>query len=241
MSWDSYHSLARKSDTPLFIFGDHAYNFIPPELNNLGLSGDDLIRHIAWDIGSASVISSLSRHFGCPAHMGALSRLVIDMNREPDHKELIPMLSDGTPILGNLHLTPAQIASRLAYHQEYHKGLSRALDGEMERGSLIMSIHSFTDHPKTGDYRDVHIGLLVKADEASAQAAKVRLERLAPDYNVAINEPYSAYDLNYTIDRHVVPRHLRHVTFEIRQDLLKDAGQIAAMSALLVQVLAPLI
>ena len=35
-----------------------------------------------------------------------------------------------------------------------------------------------------------------------------------------MNKPYSAFKLNYTVDTHVMERGLRHITFEVRQDLV---------------------
>jgi len=51
----SHHSIKATKDTPFFVFGDHASKHIPAEYNNLGLSGDDLTRHIAWDIGTETI------------------------------------------------------------------------------------------------------------------------------------------------------------------------------------------
>ena len=53
---EAYHSIAATKNVPLFIFGDHASKHIPEEYNNLGLSGDDLTRHIAWDIGTETCL-----------------------------------------------------------------------------------------------------------------------------------------------------------------------------------------
>ncbi len=241
MNWASYHNLARKSDAPLFIFGDHAYKFIPPELNKLGLSGDDLTRHIAWDIGSAALVENISRHFGNSAHMAALSRLVVDMNREPERDDVITRISDGTFIPGNDKLSAAQRAERLNLHEQYHQRLSHMIEAEQARGSFIVSLHSFCPHPKTGPARNVQIGLMHKADEQSALQIQAHLGELAPHYVVGLNEPYSAHEYNYSMDRHVVPRGLRHIIFEIRQDLLSDADRIVDMSELLIKVLTRLI
>jgi len=65
----AFHTLAAASETPLLIFGDHASKVIPPRYNNLGLSGADLTRHIAHDIGTDSVIRALCQRFGAAGHM----------------------------------------------------------------------------------------------------------------------------------------------------------------------------
>src|SRR5258706_7943081 len=94
-------------------FCDHASNYIPAELNDLGLPAAELARHIAWDIGAAGVTEALSVIFDAPAILCGTSRLVIDCNRQLEHPDLIPAVSDGTVIPGNLHLTEAVRASRI--------------------------------------------------------------------------------------------------------------------------------
>jgi len=84
---------ARYNDR-LFIFGDHASRHIPDEYDNLGLSGGDLTRHIAWDIGTEAIIRGLCAHFGCAGQLAGVSRLVIDLNRDPQASGLIPETSD---------------------------------------------------------------------------------------------------------------------------------------------------
>ena len=54
---EPFHIIPAVSETPLFFFGDHASRHIPARYDNLGLSGDDLTRHIAWDIGTEAVLS----------------------------------------------------------------------------------------------------------------------------------------------------------------------------------------
>jgi predicted N-formylglutamate amidohydrolase len=68
------------------------------------LPASELARHIAWDIGAAGVTEALSEIFDAPAILCNTSRLVIDCNRHLDASDLIPALSAGTMIPGNLHL-----------------------------------------------------------------------------------------------------------------------------------------
>ena len=49
------------------ILCDHASRYIPAGLDDLGLPGDELARHIAWDIGAAGVAQALSEIFDAPA------------------------------------------------------------------------------------------------------------------------------------------------------------------------------
>ena len=55
---------------------EHASNFIPPELGNLGLADDMLLNHIVWDPGAAAVAQALSAQLDAPLVMPRVSRLV---------------------------------------------------------------------------------------------------------------------------------------------------------------------
>jgi len=213
----AFYIIKAAKDTPVFIFGDHASRHIPEEFDNLGLSGEDLTRHIAWDIGTETVIRHLCQHFGCGGQLAAVSRLVIDLNRDPNAKGLIPTESDGTQISGNVNLTENDRQDRMTrFYTPYHNALGQSLD--LLDDPLVLSIHSFTPKPDLGEHRFTDIGLLVKHDELRAKQFREMFMQLGRNFTIGMNEPYSAYDLNYTIDEHVGPRGLRHLAIEIRQD-----------------------
>lgn len=235
----AYHIIPKTAGLPLFIFGDHASNHIPSRYDNLGLSGEDLTRHIAWDIGSETVIRALCGQFGCAGQVAGVSRLVIDLNREPERDTLIPLISDGSVIPGNQNLTPKQRAQRVSqYYAPYHAALAAKLDSL--QNPLVLSIHSFTPQVKGESPRPVDIGLLVRHDEPTAAAFKTGMDS-AYDYDVRVNEPYSAYDLNYTVDHHLAPRGLRHLAIEIRQDHIDMEAKARHVAGQLATVIKPLI
>lgn len=237
---EAFEHIPAQRDAPIFIFGDHASRHIPRKFKGLGLSGDDLTRHIAWDIGTDGVVRRLCAHFGGPGQLAGVSRLVIDVNRDAAMDSLIPEDSDGSLIPGNQNLTPAQRRERIAqFYDPYHAEISRQLDRLAD--PLVLSIHSFTPHPKNGEQRLTDIGLLVKHDVESAEQLRRGFARMERKFNVGINVPYSAYDLNHTMDVHVGPRGLRHLAIEIRQDLIDSEAGIADISNVLIERLEPLI
>ncbi len=218
-----------KSGSPVFVFCDHATNHIPARFKGLGLAEWDLQRHIAWDIGAETLTRQFCQTYGAAGLLAGFSRLLIDPNRPTDHPTSIPEISDQTPIPGNQNLTPAQKQERIdLFWQPYHDALEAELDAAEERSvdPLIISIHSFTPEMANGERRNLDIGLLWKADPDKAKRIKTEIERVHP-YKVALNEPYSALHLNYTIDKHIIPRGLRHTTLEVRQDLIEtEAGAL---------------
>lgn len=237
---DPFHSIAAKRDVPLFIFGDHVSRHIPPELNNLGLSGDDLTRHIAWDIGTDILVEYLCDHFGCAGQMAGISRLVIDLNRDPAMPSSIPEESDGTVIHGNCHLSPEDKQARIdTYHTPYHAALSEKLAAYSD--PLVISMHSFTPRLTFGDERRIDIGLLVKHDEPSAEALHAQFTRLDPHLHVGINEPYSAHILNYTIDTAVASKGYRHLAIEVNQRHIDTEEKARDMAAIIADRLEPIV
>ena len=217
-----YVILPAQTDCSVFCFCDHATNHIPQQFNQLGLSELDLSRHIAWDIGAETLTRQLCKTYGSAGLLARFSRLLIDANRDETSDALIPAVSDGTPIPGNQNLTDAGRDERIAnFYEPYHQALEQQLD-ILERSAvvpLIISIHSIMPKPNVGDERQLDIGLLWKVDEDKAIRVKAEIERVHP-YKIGLNEPYSALKLNHTMDRHVVLRGFRHITLEIRQDLI---------------------
>ncbi len=235
-----FDTIPALQDVPLFIFGDHASRHIPENLHNLGLSGDDLTRHIAWDIGTDVIVRHLCEHFGCAGQLACISRLVIDLNRNTAIPSSIPVESDGTPIPGNQDLTDAQRQDRIdSFHTPYHAALSKALSAYDD--PLVISMHSFTPKPNLGDERSVDVGLLVKHDEPSANDLAAMFARLKLPLNLGINEPYSAHVLNYTIDIAVAARGLRHLAIEINQRHIDTDDKALEMAKILATCLEPII
>jgi len=219
-----YVILPAKSASPVFCFCDHATNYIPARFNNLGLSEADLARHISWDIGAETLTRQFCKTFGAAGLLARFSRLLIDPNRAKNSNSLIPKTSDSTAIPGNQNLSQAERTTRIdQYYEPYHQALEAQLDQAVKRFAdpLVISIHSFTAKPNTGKARALDIGLLWKVDEAKALALKVEIETVHP-YIIDMNVPYSALKLNHSMDRHVIPRGLRHITLEIRQDLIDN-------------------
>lgn len=221
-----------KSDQSVFCFCDHASNHIPERFGQLGLDDKELQRHIAWDIGAETVTRQFCNTFGAAGLLARFSRLLIDPNRDLSSNGLIPKISDGTIVPGNKDLSDQHRQDRIdTYYEPYHQMLEEQLNLLEKRANdpLIVSIHSFTLKPETGDQRELDIGLLWKVDESKAIRVKAEIERVHP-YIIGLNEPYSALKLNHTMDRHVIPRGWRHITFEVRQDLIDTEAKALLMA-----------
>ncbi len=227
---------------PAVFLCDHASNRVPAALANLGLSAEELERHIAWDIGSAEMTRRLSQHFDAPAVLASYSRLVIDCNRRLEDPQSILAESDGTVVPGNCNLAPEEAARRVdACFWPYHEAVAATIEGVEARGAVapVIMMHSFT--PAMGAVkRPWHIGVLWERDGRIALPLMDRL-RARGDLCVGDNQPYTASSPHsYTMPIHAARCGRANVQIEIRQDLIGDEEGIARWTAVMIDALAEL-
>jgi predicted N-formylglutamate amidohydrolase len=200
---------------------DHAENTIPPAYGTLGLTPEDLGRHIAYDIGAAGVTEHLARALHAPALLTQYSRLLIDPNRGRDDPTLIMQLSDGRIVPGNAVLDDAEIEARIErYYAPYHRAIDRDIDGAIAAGKppVLLAIHSFTRAWKSVP-RPWHVAVLWDKDPRIACALLRKLATI-PDITVGDNVPYSGQLKGDTLYQHGTLRGLAHALIEVRQDLI---------------------
>jgi predicted N-formylglutamate amidohydrolase len=222
--------LRESGRSDLFLTADHAGRVIPRRLGRLGLPADELIRHIGWDIGIASVTKHLSAALDATAVLQTYSRLVIDCNRDPTVTSSIPEVSEITEVPGNRDLTAVERAARRAeIFAPYHARISGLLDARQAavRRTIYIAMHSFTPVFK-GESRAMQVGVLYNRD---ARLANIMLDLLRAEGDLVVgdNAPYAVSDItDYGVPVHAERRGLPHVEIEIRQDLIaNEAGQAA--------------
>lgn len=213
-----------------FVVCDHAGKKIPKKLEKLGLSEEDLQRHIAWDIGAASVSLKLVEALDVTAILQPYSRLVIDCNRPLNSPESIVETSDRTLIPANRHISKEEILRRQnEIFIPYHACIRDEIDARERRQqkTVLIALHSFT--PVFMDQRRPwDVGVLYNRD---ARLAVLLRTALCAEKGLLVgdNEPYFVSDeTDYTIPEYGERRGIPHVEIEIRQDLIADeAGQQA--------------
>jgi predicted N-formylglutamate amidohydrolase len=219
--------LRRNQQSPFLITCDHAARRIPHMLGTLGLTNQDLSRHIALDIGAVAVSRLLARHLGATVVAQRYSRLVIDCNRPPRTPDSIVTLSERTPIPGNEGLSEAQIESRIdAIFRPYHAAIGALLDArqQQQQATALVAMHSFTPRFMDQD-RPWQLGVLYGRDARLGQALLAAMSQ--ENWVVGDNQPYSVSDeTDYALPVHCEPRGVPCVEIEIRQDLIATrAGQ----------------
>ena len=226
--------------SPLLLVGDHSGAAIPASLDRLGLPASALERHIALDIGVAALGARLAEALGATFIAQRFSRLVIDCNRDPARADSICEVSDETAIPGNLGLTDAARAQRLAeVFQPYHERIAAELGARIGAGQAprLVALHSFTP-VLAGEARPWRFGVLRLEGSRFSQAMLERLRRAIGAGAVGDNQPYRMDATDYTVARHALARGLDYLELEVRQDTIADAPGQAETAALLAPLLA---
>lgn len=214
---------------------EHASNFIPAELHDLGLNGDVVKSHIAWDLGALQVAREMSPILRAPLVAHRVSRLVYDCNRPPEADSAVPPESEIYRIPGNVGLSAAARNARIEqYYKPFRDTLAACLDKRMATGRapVLVTVHSFTPVFK-GARRDLDIGILHDEDTRFADAL-LKIMQAESDFVVRRNAPYGPQDgVTHTLVEHALPRGLLNAMIELRNDLVADAASQQRFGALL--------
>jgi len=215
----------------ILLICDHASNWVPPDID-LGIDPVLLDKHIAIDIGAGPVTEALAVRLNAPAVLATVSRLVIDLHRPPDHPTLIPPISDGHIIAGNVG---DHSAARIArFHRPYHRALAETI--RQTRPKLLASIHSFTPQlEQNGKPRPWEIGILSNRDRRAADLAITLLREAG--IPTGDNEPYSGRALNATLNRHGEATGTPSVAIEVRNDLIDHPAGVERWADILASFL----
>lgn len=231
--------IANAAGRSLFLLlGDHAGNAVPAALGSLGLSQDELNRHIALDIGVHELGTQLAARLDAPFVEQHYSRLVVDCNRNPEAADAIAQVSDGTVIPGNEGLAVTAAAQRYsAIFEPYHAAIAKLLETRDAAGMVttIVSLHSFT--PQLGDEpRPWTVGVLHDGGNTRFAAALLQALRDREGELIGDNAPYRMDATDFTVPRHAYPDR-PYAEIEIRQDQLSTPAGRQAILELLVGAL----
>jgi predicted N-formylglutamate amidohydrolase len=230
----SWTDIAGDPATGLLLIADHASNALPPGID-LGVQHALLDQHVAVDIGVDPLGRRLCAGLGCPGVLGAVSRLVVDLNREEDRPGLIPEASDGHAIPGNAGLADVERQARIdRFWRPYHRHLATRI--ARDRPNLLISLHSFTPRLATSDEaRPWQIGVLYNDDDRAARIAIPLLA--AAGVTTGDNQPYSGKLLNATMNTHGEANGIAYLGIEVRQDLIGDAAGVEHWAQVLLPVI----
>ena len=220
----AFHIIGEDRPGRCLVTCDHASNRVPGDVcgGDLGISAEDMARHIAWDVGAAGVAGALGTALNATVICSDFSRLVIDPNRGEDDPTLVMQLYDGTIIPGNRHVTGAEVERRLAnLYRPYHDAL--ALLAARRQDTVIVAIHSFTPCLRGRAPRPWHVGVLYADDDDRLSRRLIAQLEAESDLCVGDNEPYAGALPGDAIDRHALQLGRHNTLIEVRNDLIGSA------------------
>jgi predicted N-formylglutamate amidohydrolase len=238
MTYHPFHIHGADRKSRFLITVDHASNHVPQEINggDLGLSAEDMNRHIAFDIGALGTSLRLGDLLDAPVIASNFSRLVIDPNRGEDDPTLVMHLYDGTIIPANRHIDDAEIERRKrAYYRPYHEALADL--AAARENPIIIAMHSFSPKLNGRAPRPWEIGILHAPQEERFGLALIdRLEREG-DLTVGDNEPYAGHLPGDSVDKHCFAHDRLNALIELRHDEIDTEAKQAAWATRLAPIL----
>ncbi|MGB0843517.1 MAG: N-formylglutamate amidohydrolase [Alphaproteobacteria bacterium] len=224
------------SDAPFLFVCEHASNHIPTEFEQLGISDEVAVSHIAWDVGGDAITRQLADTFNSPAVLSNISRLVYDCNRPPEAVDSMPEKSEIFTVPGNLGLSGDQRAERVKkYYSPFKQQVADAL-ASFDVEPVLVTIHTFTPVYKSKK-RDVRLGILHDDDTRFADC----MLNAAANQGVAgtqRNQPYGPADgVTHTLKVHGISNGLANVMIEIRNDLTRTDEQCREQAHMLESLL----
>lgn len=209
---------------------EHASPHIPAAWQDLGLSGEARLAHIAWDPGALDLARALSQELdACLVH-APVSRLVYDLNRGPDQISAMPARSEVYDIPGNdAILAQERWARTRAIYLPFHNSLQAELARRLALGlrPVVVTVHSFTPiyHGKP---RAVEFGVIHDADPRFAQAI---VDHAPMGLQTELNAPYDAADgVTHSLRLQATPYGLTNAMLEIRNDLIATRPAATALA-----------
>ncbi len=225
--------MSSKKNKRILFIADHASNYIPSSLKNLGLKDNQLNSHIAYDLGVKELCINLSNLLNSKYIIGEYSRLIIDLNRDRTDPTLIPEIVDRKIIKKNLNLSSYYKKKRISeIYNRYHRKIKKTIT--QNNITVLISIHSFNPIFKKKK-RNLHFGILSNRDRRLSDY--IITEMKSNKLKVGDNEPYEGNLIGDTMYKHGLKNNLHHTLIEVRNDLLSSPTKIHRVSVLLKKVI----
>ena len=173
---------------------EHASWTLPPGVD-LGVPFSVLRSQASWDHGALDIATRLSEAVGLPVHAGAFSRMFVDLNRDPEHPDVVPHISYGVQVPGNAGLTAGDRAARIVgFHMPYWEAVRRDVAARLhDRGQVLhFSSHSF-DPALDPSQRTFEVGVLYDTNHAfeAELAERLMFHLRGAGLDVRANQPYT--------------------------------------------------
>ncbi|HKE40245.1 MAG TPA: N-formylglutamate amidohydrolase [Casimicrobiaceae bacterium] len=158
--------------------------------------------HRGYDAGALTMARTLARALRATLIVSTVSRLLVELNRSPGHRNLFSPISRAAP-------DPVRRNVYRRYYLPYRAKVQAAVRASLRSGARVIHVasHSFTP-VLNGRMRLADVGLLYDPRRAGERKLCLRwqsaLHSIAPGWRVRRNYPYRGNDDGLT-------RHLRRV------------------------------
>lgn len=218
----------------LLVTCEHAGHEIPDETRAWFRGREHVLRtHRGYDPGAAGVAREMASRLRTGAMLHTVSRLVVDVNRSPDHPDVFSEFTKDLP-------ESARAALMQRHYFPHRSAVERAIARLVERGLRVLhaGIHSFTP-VLNNDVRTVQLGLLFDPMRVFESQACNRwadaIRRAEPSLDVRFNEPYKGTDdgLTTCLRTKFPDQVYAGIEIEIRNDLIPRGSLQRRFGALL--------
>lgn len=211
---------------------EHARNHVPARYRALFNGHEPLLEtHRAYDPGALAVGRLLARRLKTPLFSGTTTRLLVDLNRSPDHPRLFSELTRTLPVSERERLLRR-------YYYAHRRRVEAFVRTALRRRKVVhLAVHSFVP-VLAGRSRKVDVGLLYdpasRFERESCRYLAMHLRRAAPDLRIRRNAPYlGVSDGLTTYLRRLLPAtRYAGIELEVNQRFADDGDAIARIAAL---------
>jgi len=179
----------RARQTLVLVTCEHGGNRIPGPYRRWFQGRERILRsHRGYDPGALAMARALGRNLRAPLIAATVSRLLVELNRSPRHRNLFSVV---------MRDAPAPIREELVerYYLPYRSAVGRHVERAIASGSRVVHVssHSFTPVLR-GVRRNAHVGLLYDPSRSFERELctlwrNAMLAR-APAWRVRRNYPY---------------------------------------------------
>ena len=169
---------------------EHGGNRIPAAYRHLFSGCGALLRsHRGVDIGALRLARDMAQALSAPLHACTVSRLLVEINRSPHHRQLYSAQTRDAPLQLRRELLDR-------YYLPYRNQVQARIADAIAQGRRVVHIscHSFTPE-LNGEVRNADVGLLYDPRRAGERALcrqwRAACKRIAPDLKVRMNYPYA--------------------------------------------------
>jgi len=209
---------ARKDSVALVVTCEHASNRVPTPYHTLfRRKGSVLASHRGWDPGAIDIAHAVARD----AHTGVIaapvSRLLVEVNRSPDHAQLFSEFTSGLDEAAQRRLV------RLFY-EPHRNAVRTAIRKALKTHERVihLGVHTFVPVLK-GVRRRADVGLLYDPsrllETMACDLLREHLMHLAPGLRVRRNYPYRGWSdgLTTTLRTEFPPSRYLGIELEVNQ------------------------